>query len=179
VLSPALISQLPAGQVVVIKRGMFPMIGRAQMAWKRAEVKAAKREARWVRRTDAALRRIHQLHAVVRPRPPGSTPTYAPSWSRAGIVAAVAWIRHTFAAGWIRCCRAAKSTPPLRGTTSSPSSRTPRGTTLGAPTISGKCGVGAFRCRDQIRTFPEGDTVSNARKPSSFGSKAQPSAVGS
>jgi hypothetical protein len=66
VLSPALISQLPAGQVVVIKRGMFPMIGRAQMAWKRAEVKAAKREARWVRRNDAALRRIHQLAAVVR-----------------------------------------------------------------------------------------------------------------
>jgi hypothetical protein len=25
----------PAGQVVVIKRGMFPMIGRAEMAWKR------------------------------------------------------------------------------------------------------------------------------------------------
>jgi hypothetical protein len=56
----------PAGQVVVIKRGMFPMIGRPQIAWKRAELKAAKREARWVRRTDAALRRIHQLRAVVR-----------------------------------------------------------------------------------------------------------------
>jgi hypothetical protein len=50
VLSPALISQLPARHVVIIRRGMSPMIGRVQMAWKRGEVKAAKRAARWARR---------------------------------------------------------------------------------------------------------------------------------
>jgi hypothetical protein len=68
VLSPALISQLPARHVVIIRRGMSPMIGRVQMAWKRGEVKAAKRAARWARRAVMAERwtsrtgtRIRQL----------------------------------------------------------------------------------------------------------------------
>jgi hypothetical protein len=68
VLSPALISQLPAGHVVVLKRGMSPMIGRVQMAWKRAEVKAAKRDARWARRTETAVYRIRRAKAAVHSR---------------------------------------------------------------------------------------------------------------
>jgi type IV secretory pathway TraG/TraD family ATPase VirD4 len=66
VLSPALISQLPAQHVVIIRRGMSPMIGRVQMAWKRAEVKAAKRAARWERRLDALGQRTAPLRALER-----------------------------------------------------------------------------------------------------------------
>jgi type IV secretory pathway TraG/TraD family ATPase VirD4 len=68
VLSPAMISQLPAGHVVVLKRGMSPMIGRVQMAWKRAEVKAAKRDACWARRTETAVYRIRHAKAAVHGR---------------------------------------------------------------------------------------------------------------
>jgi len=46
VLSPAQIAQLPAGRVIVIRRGMPPAIGRVQMAWKRADVRAVARAER-------------------------------------------------------------------------------------------------------------------------------------
>jgi len=65
VLSPAQIAQLKAGRAVIIRRGMPPVVGRVQMAWKRREVKAAHRAERWVPRierweqaVDAALTRI-------------------------------------------------------------------------------------------------------------------------
>jgi type IV secretion system protein VirD4 len=54
VLSPAQIAQLPAGRVILIRRGMPPAIGRVQMAWTRRDVRAvarqdrrAERAARW------------------------------------------------------------------------------------------------------------------------------------
>ncbi|MCF7553959.1 type IV secretion system protein VirD4, partial [Pseudonocardia sp. WMMC193] len=42
VLSPAQIANLPAGKVLVIRRGMPPVVGWAQMAWRR-------RDVRWTR----------------------------------------------------------------------------------------------------------------------------------
>jgi len=51
VLSPAQIAQLPAGHVVVIRRGLAPAVGTVQMAWKRSDVKGAARAVRWQRRT--------------------------------------------------------------------------------------------------------------------------------
>jgi type IV secretory pathway TraG/TraD family ATPase VirD4 len=63
VLSPAQISQLPARQVVIIRRGLAPMIGRVQMAWKRAEVRDAQRAARWERRLAVLRRRMAPMRA--------------------------------------------------------------------------------------------------------------------
>ena len=40
VLQPAQIANLPAGRVLVIRRGLAPVIGRAPMAWRRADVRA-------------------------------------------------------------------------------------------------------------------------------------------
>ena len=40
VMTPAQISQLPPGRVLIIKGDLRPMIGRVQMAWKRADVRA-------------------------------------------------------------------------------------------------------------------------------------------
>jgi len=50
VLSPAQIAQLKAGRAVIIRRGMPPVVGTVQMAWKRREVKTARRAARWAHR---------------------------------------------------------------------------------------------------------------------------------
>lgn len=43
VLSPAQLANLPDGRVVVFRRGMRPVVGRVQMAWKRRDVRAARR----------------------------------------------------------------------------------------------------------------------------------------
>ncbi|GAA5026139.1 type IV secretory system conjugative DNA transfer family protein [Actinopolymorpha pittospori] len=58
VLSPAQIAQIPVGQVVIIRRGMPPAIGRVQMAWRRRDVR------RDQRRTDRDMRRFR--HAVAK-----------------------------------------------------------------------------------------------------------------
>jgi hypothetical protein len=47
VLSPAQIANLPAGHVMVIRRGMPASVGRVQMAWKRRDIKRANRGAQW------------------------------------------------------------------------------------------------------------------------------------
>jgi type IV secretion system protein VirD4 len=46
VLSPAQIAQLPAQRVMIIRRGMAPMIGRVEMAWDRSDVRALHRAER-------------------------------------------------------------------------------------------------------------------------------------
>jgi len=56
VLSPAQIANLPAGKVLVIRRGMPPVVGWAQMAWRR-------RDVRWTR---LSRRRPHLAGRVVR-----------------------------------------------------------------------------------------------------------------
>jgi type IV secretory pathway TraG/TraD family ATPase VirD4 len=45
VLAPAQIANLPTGKVLVIRRGIAPVVGRAQMAWRR-------RDLRWARFCD-------------------------------------------------------------------------------------------------------------------------------
>jgi type IV secretory pathway TraG/TraD family ATPase VirD4 len=58
VLSAAQLAQLPAGRVVVIRRGMPPAIGTVRMAWQRRDVRLA---ARRLRRVEcAAERAVHR-----------------------------------------------------------------------------------------------------------------------
>lgn len=62
VLSPAQIAQLPARHVVIIRRGMAPAVGTAQMAWKRRDVRTMQRAMRWTERLeqwDTARERIY------------------------------------------------------------------------------------------------------------------------
>ncbi|WP_086000731.1 type IV secretory system conjugative DNA transfer family protein [Pseudonocardia sp. Ae707_Ps1] len=61
VLAPAQIANLPAGRVVVIRRGISPVIGRARMAWRRRDVR---RRARGLARVEAESRRHHRREAV-------------------------------------------------------------------------------------------------------------------
>ncbi|WP_338051414.1 type IV secretory system conjugative DNA transfer family protein [Pseudonocardia acidicola] len=68
VLPAAQIANLPAGRVVVIRRGIGPVIGRAQMVWRRRDVRAHHRaaaridaHARWQRRLEAARARREQV----------------------------------------------------------------------------------------------------------------------
>ncbi|HEV7754683.1 MAG TPA: hypothetical protein VGO94_02385, partial [Mycobacteriales bacterium] len=46
VLAPAQLANLPRGRVVAFRRGMSVVVGRAQMAWRRRDVRAAVRRAR-------------------------------------------------------------------------------------------------------------------------------------
>jgi type IV secretory pathway TraG/TraD family ATPase VirD4 len=76
VLTPAQIAQLKAGRVLVIRRGMPPVIGMVTMAWQRRDVRAVKRaEARikraekravvWARRRQTWARCWGELTAAV------------------------------------------------------------------------------------------------------------------
>lgn len=50
VIAPAQLANLPFGRVLLIRRGMAPVIGRVRMAWKRRDVRAhtrARRAAAW------------------------------------------------------------------------------------------------------------------------------------
>ncbi|MGI8797832.1 MAG: type IV secretory system conjugative DNA transfer family protein [Pseudonocardia sp.] len=62
VLSQAQIAQLPAGHVVIIRRGMAPAVGKVRMAWKRHDVRAAQRS---IRRGDRMERQAEQLERAV------------------------------------------------------------------------------------------------------------------
>ncbi|GAA1858174.1 hypothetical protein GCM10009836_42940 [Pseudonocardia ailaonensis] len=50
VLAPAQVANLPAGQAVVYRRGIPPVVGRVQMAWRRRDVRAHARAERAARR---------------------------------------------------------------------------------------------------------------------------------
>jgi type IV secretion system protein VirD4 len=50
VLAPAQLANLPAGRVVVFRRGMPVVVGRVRMAWQRRDVKAAARRLAQFRR---------------------------------------------------------------------------------------------------------------------------------
>ncbi|WP_253258495.1 type IV secretory system conjugative DNA transfer family protein, partial [Pseudonocardia sp. N23] len=81
VLSPAQIANLPAGRVLVIRRGIAPVIGRAQMIWQRPERRRAafaadhpglaerlERWAAWWQALSARIaRRLRRRHVLVRP----------------------------------------------------------------------------------------------------------------
>jgi type IV secretion system protein VirD4 len=61
VLSPAQLANLPAGRVVVFRRGMPVVIGRVRMAWKRRDVRAeARRLARYRREVIRATEQATQ-----------------------------------------------------------------------------------------------------------------------
>ena len=69
VLSPAQLSNLPAGRVVVFRRGLPPVVGRVRMVWRRRDVrtqtKLARRESQAVIEAAAELARrdSHTAHA--------------------------------------------------------------------------------------------------------------------
>jgi len=63
VLAPAQIANLPTGKVLVIRRGIAPVVGRAQMAWRRRDV----RWARYSRRRPRTAGRIVGLAARLPP----------------------------------------------------------------------------------------------------------------
>jgi type IV secretion system protein VirD4 len=52
VLTPAQIAQLKAGRVLVIRRGMPPVIGKVTMAWQRRDVRAVRRAEQRARRAE-------------------------------------------------------------------------------------------------------------------------------
>lgn len=64
VVPPAQIANLPAGQVLVIRRGIGPVIGRATMAWRRHDVRAAA----FARRHPLLIKRLWTLHDAVSAR---------------------------------------------------------------------------------------------------------------
>ncbi|GAA4886410.1 type IV secretory system conjugative DNA transfer family protein [Pseudonocardia benzenivorans] len=58
VLSPAQIANLPAGRVLVIRRGIAPVVGRAQMFWQRPEIRwerFATEHPAWAQRCERVL----------------------------------------------------------------------------------------------------------------------------
>jgi hypothetical protein len=87
VLAPAQIANLPAGKVVVYRRGIAPVIGRARMAWTRPDVRAQLQQppagwrGRWQRARAwadvglaALLRRVTRPHRTTpAERRPGSS----------------------------------------------------------------------------------------------------------
>jgi len=75
VLAPAQIANLPAGKVLVIRRGIAPVVGRAQMAWRR-------RDLRWARFCDRRPRIAARLVGLAE-RLPGASKALArvvPGW---------------------------------------------------------------------------------------------------
>ncbi|WP_308258959.1 type IV secretory system conjugative DNA transfer family protein [Pseudonocardia sp. H11422] len=63
VLAPAQIANLPAGQVVVFRRGIPPVIGRVRMAWRRRDVRS---HVRAIHRKERATRvRVWSANATV------------------------------------------------------------------------------------------------------------------
>ena len=55
-LAPAQLANLPAGKVVVFRRGMPPVVGRAEQAWRRRDIRALTGpESRWRRARGRAL----------------------------------------------------------------------------------------------------------------------------
>jgi hypothetical protein len=61
VLSAAQLAQLPAGRVVVIRRGMPPAIGTVRMAWQRRDVRLAARRLRRTECRGAAVAELRRL----------------------------------------------------------------------------------------------------------------------
>jgi type IV secretory pathway TraG/TraD family ATPase VirD4 len=71
VLAPAQLANLPAGKVVVFRRGMAPVVGRAEQAWRRRDIRALTApESRWRRARGRALAVVgNSARTVTRRRP--------------------------------------------------------------------------------------------------------------
>jgi type IV secretory pathway TraG/TraD family ATPase VirD4 len=120
VLSAAQIAQLPAGKVVIIRRGMPAAIGRVQMAWKRRDVKAVQRATRRMERAQRWTQRGEGFAAWIGPRL-----IAADAWMSRQSAWPGPWARLT---GWWRARRAtkqaraaleARTRRPVQDTTSS------------------------------------------------------------
>ena len=64
VLPPAQIANLPTGKVLLIRRGLGPVIGRAQMAWQRRDIRAvafARKHPRWAARYTRCTTATHAV----------------------------------------------------------------------------------------------------------------------
>jgi type IV secretion system protein VirD4 len=61
-----MVAQLRARQVVLFKRGMFPMIGRVKMAWTRTDVKWAQRAREWSLGVDKVAARARAFGRAMR-----------------------------------------------------------------------------------------------------------------
>ncbi|GAA4785688.1 hypothetical protein GCM10023200_19550 [Actinomycetospora chlora] len=103
VLAPAQIANLPAGKVVVYRRGIAPVIGRARMAWTRSDVRAQRQQVatgwrgRWQRTrawAEVGLAALRRRVAAPR-RPTAGTGAW---WRRLGNA----------------CRRTTSSAPPAR-----------------------------------------------------------------
>ena len=69
VIAPAQLANLPAGRVVVFRRGMAPVVGTVRMAWQRRDVRT---HTRTTRREAAAV--VQAAEHAVRPAQPGAWP---------------------------------------------------------------------------------------------------------
>jgi hypothetical protein len=83
VISAGMIAQLKTGRVLIHKRGMFPMIGRVQMAWTRTDVRWAKRAQRWADRADAFVARAARTRRAVALLLAEFAAWVQPRWARA------------------------------------------------------------------------------------------------
>ena len=93
VLAPAQIANLPTGKVLLIRRGLAPVVGRVSPAWRRRDVRAHQRACRARAQAGRASRPSFRSQATLgRSRPTGSprprstsraTPKAGPSDDRA------------------------------------------------------------------------------------------------
>jgi len=70
VLVPAQLANLPAGKVVVFRRGMAPAVGTVRMAWNRRDVRGQAKPARSEPRVISAAARAGELGDVLPPPAP-------------------------------------------------------------------------------------------------------------
>jgi type IV secretion system protein VirD4 len=86
VLAPAQLANLPTGRVVAFRRGMAPVIGHAEQAHRRRDVRTALtgHQPWWVRLLAPLARRLARL----RPQPAAAPPAAAP----AGLVDEDPWV---------------------------------------------------------------------------------------
>jgi len=76
VLSPAQLANLPAGRVVVFRRGLAPVVGRVRMAWHRRDVRAHTKQAR--RDSRAVVTAAEHAARTAQPTPAPVTGQQAP-----------------------------------------------------------------------------------------------------
>jgi type IV secretion system protein VirD4 len=87
VLTAAQIAQLPAGRVLIVRRGMPVALGRVQMAWRRRDVRTHQRRLRAVERYERWAARWEALLAWAEPRL-----ALAGAWLDGRIAGANAWL---------------------------------------------------------------------------------------
>lgn len=90
VLAPAQLANLPAGRVVVFRRGMAPVVGRVRMAWTRRDVRA---QAKLTQRDTRAVVAAAEQAARTAPPPPTPAPAGRPAPTQPGDVRPAAGVQ--------------------------------------------------------------------------------------